>query len=193
MTDAALIWRSLTDPSVFAEVFDRHFESVFRFLARRVGVVTARDLASETFARAFEGRRRYRLERDDARPWLFGIATNLLRRHRRNEVRQLRAYARTGVDPVLVGLGDADSGADAAAAGPALADALASLQADERDVLFLYAWADLSYVEIAEALGLPVGTVRSRLSRARAKVRELMAANGQELVEVPSTRDVTDG
>jgi RNA polymerase sigma-70 factor, ECF subfamily len=193
MTDAALIQRSLTDPSVFAEVFDRHFESVFRFLARRVGVVTAGDLASETFARAFEGRRRYRLERDDARPWLFGIATNLLRRHRRNEVRQLRAYARTGVDPVLDGLDDADSRADAAAAGSAFADALASLRADERDVLFLYAWADLSYVEIAEALGLPVGTVRSRLSRARAKVRELMAADGQELVEVPRTRDVTDG
>lgn len=193
MTDAALIRRSLTDPSVFAEIFDRHFESVFRFLARRVGVVTAGDLASETFARAFEGRRRYRLERDDARPWLFGIATNLLRRQRRNEVRQLRAYARTGVDPVLGGLDDADSRADAAAVGPALADALANLRADERDVLFLYAWADFSYVEIAEALGLPVGTVRSRLSRARAKVRELMAADGQELVEAPTTRDATDG
>ena len=193
MTDAALIRRSLTDPSVFAEIFDRHFESVFRFLARRVGVVTAGDLASETFARAFEGRRRYRLERDDARPWLFGIATNLLRRQRRNEVRQLRAYARTGVDPVLGGLDDAESRADAAAVGPALADALANLRADERDVLFLYAWADLSYVEIAEALGLPVGTVRSRLSRARAKARELMAADGQQLVEAPTTRDATDG
>jgi RNA polymerase sigma-70 factor (ECF subfamily) len=118
MTDSALIRRSLTEPSAFAEVFDRHFEAVFRFLARRVGVVTAGDLASETFARAFEGRGRYRLERDDARPWLFGIATNLLRRHRRNEVRQLRAHARTGVDSVLDGLDDADSRADAAGGRP---------------------------------------------------------------------------
>jgi RNA polymerase sigma-70 factor (ECF subfamily) len=79
------------------------------------------------------------------------------------------------------------------AAGPALAHALASLRADERDVLFLYAWAELSYAEIAEALDLPLGTVRSRLSRARARVRELMAADGQELLEVPTTTDVSDG
>lgn len=193
MTDGALIRRSLTEPSAFAEVFDRHFDVVHRFLARRVGAVIAGDLASETFTRAFEGRRRYRFERDDARPWLFGIATNLLRRQRRNEVRQLRAYARTGVDPVLDSLDDSNSRADAAASGPALARALASIRPEERDVLFLYAWADLSYAEIAEALGLPVGTVRSRLSRARTKIRELMAADGEELVEVPRTPDETDG
>ena len=75
---------------------------------------------------------------------------------------------------------------EAAAAGPALALALATLRSDERDVLLLFAWAELTYAEIAEALGVPVGTVRSRLSRARARFRELLSANGQLLGEEPN-------
>ena len=83
--------------------------------------------------------------------------------------------------------GDVDRRLDALAAGPVLAAALADLRSDEREVLLLFAWADLGYEEIAAALGIPTGTVRSRLSRARRRVRELLAPIGQSSVE-PSTK-----
>ena len=94
VTDARVIARSLDEPAVFAALFDRHYDSVHRYLARRVGPDIAAELASETFTTAFDVRRRYDPGRSDARPWLFGIATNLVRHHRRSEGRRLRAYAR---------------------------------------------------------------------------------------------------
>jgi RNA polymerase sigma factor (sigma-70 family) len=109
--------------------------------------------------------------RERALPWLFGIAANLARRHRRTEVRRLRAYARTGRDPLLDEHGDAPARLDAAAAGPRLAAALAELRAHDREALLLFAWAELSYEEISLALRIPVGTVRSRLHRARQALR----------------------
>jgi RNA polymerase sigma-70 factor (ECF subfamily) len=124
---------------------------------------------------------------------LFGIATNLVRHHVRGERRRLIAYARTGVDPVFQPDMDAvDSRVDAGALGPRLALGLASLRAAERDVLLLYAWADLGYEEIAQALSIPVGTVRSRLHRARRRVRELLEAGGQS-GDVPLDEGVGDG
>jgi RNA polymerase sigma-70 factor, ECF subfamily len=125
------------------------------------------------FAVAFAKRRRYDGSFDDARPWLFGIATRLVQRHARRELRELRAYARTGIDPAMPSheervLAEADS----AAAGPALAAALAELPRAERDVLLLYAWAELAYPEIAAALSISTGTVKSRLHRARRRVRD---------------------
>jgi RNA polymerase sigma factor (sigma-70 family) len=170
------------DPGRFAVIFDRHFPAVHRYLRRRVGLDLADDLAAETFAVAFRRRRAFDAGREDARPWLFGIATNLLRRHRRTERRRLAAYARTGVDPVTVddpGLEAVEGRVQADAASRALAHALASLRAEDRDVLLLFAWADLTYREIADALGIPVGTVRSRLARTRGRMRELLAARGQ--------------
>lgn len=129
---------------------------------------------------AFRRRAVYDPRSEDARPWLFGIAANLLRHHRRTERRQLLAYARTGADPAAEGGFDAaDARADAAAAGPAIAGALATLRPWDREVLLLYAWGDLTYQEIGDALAIPVGTVRSRLARARRRVRELLAGSGQ--------------
>jgi RNA polymerase sigma-70 factor (ECF subfamily) len=168
--DAQLIAASVADATVFAAVFDRHFARVHRYLARRVGPTLADDLTAETFITAFRARDRFDPEALDARPWLFGIAANLLRRHWRAERRQLRAYARTGVDPCGDPLADAERRVDAVSAGPALAGALASLPRADREALLLYAWAELSYEEIASALGIPVGTVRSRLSRARRRM-----------------------
>ena len=135
----------------------------------------AEELAAETFAQALAARRRYDTAHADARPWLYGIAVNLLRRHYRDEERALRAYARSGADP-LVADEPSLAGLDAAAMGPAVAAAPRRAPPIEREALLLYAWADLGYGEIAAALGIPVGTVRSRLSRARARVRELLAA-----------------
>jgi RNA polymerase sigma-70 factor (ECF subfamily) len=109
--------------------------------------------------------------RVSARPWLYGIASNLVRRHYRQEERRLRAYARTGVDRV----GETSL---PWTLGSALAEALAVLQPAYRDVLLLFVWGELDYDEIATALSIPVGTVRSRLSRARTQVRERLERAG---------------
>jgi RNA polymerase sigma factor (sigma-70 family) len=172
-TDSAAIAASVDAPSAFAEVFERHHAVVHRYLARRLGVDLADELAAEVFAVAFAKRGRYDASFDDARPWLFGIATRLVRKHARREVRELRAYARTGVDAAVPSHEDRVAAeTDSAKAAPALAAALAALPRAERDVLLLYAWADLAYPEIAAALSISPGTVKSRLHRARRRVRE---------------------
>ena len=179
LDDAALIERSWHEPEAFAALYDRHAAPIHRFAGRRLGDQMADDVVGETFLAAFRRRKRYDLRRADARPWLYGIAANVIGKHRRAEVRMLRAYARTGVDPVAAGHADlVDSRICAAAVQRDLAAALAGLPAGDRDVLLLIAWADLSYEETAAALGIPVGTVRSRLHRARRKVRE--ALGGQD-------------
>jgi RNA polymerase sigma factor (sigma-70 family) len=179
LDDAALIERSWHEPQAFAALYDRHAAPIHRFAGRRLGDQMADDVVGETFLAAFRRRKRYDLRRADARPWLYGIAANVIGKHRRAEVRMLRAFARTGADPVAAGHADlVDSRVCAAAVQRDLAAALAGLSAGDRDVLLLIAWADLSYQETAAALGIPVGTVRSRLNRARRKVRE--ALGGQD-------------
>ena len=179
LDDAALIERSWHEPEAFAALYDRHAAPIHRFAGRRLGDQMADDVVGETFLAAFRRRKRYDLRRADARPWLYGIAANVIGKHRRAEVRMLRAYARTGADSVAAGHADrVDSRVCAAAVQRDLAAALAGLPAGDRDVLLLIAWADLSYEETAAALGIPVGTVRSRLHRARRKVRE--ALGGQD-------------
>ena len=180
--DAELITRSGSDPSAFAGVFDRHHAELYRYLRRRVDRGLAADLAAETFVIAFARRGAYRADTHDARPWLYGIAHNLLRNHWRAERRQLAAYARHGADPLAdadaaVAFSLADSRADAAAVSAKLAQILAAMADRDRDVLLLFAWADMSYAEISQALAIPVGTVRSRLHRARRQLRALVSAD----------------
>jgi RNA polymerase sigma factor (sigma-70 family) len=176
--DAALIERSWHEPEIFAELYDRHAVPIYRYVSRRLGEPSADDVVADTFLAAFRRRQGYDLHRPDARPWLYGIAANLISKHRRAEVRMLRAYARTGADPVADGHADRiDNRVTAAAIQRELAAALASLSAGERDVLLLVAWADLSYEETATALQIPLGTVRSRLNRARRKVREALGGH----------------
>jgi len=169
-TDAALIARSLAHPRAFANVFDRHWRAIHAFCTSRAGAA-GEDLAAEAFRIAFDERARFDLRCDDARPWLYGIATNLLRRHFRGAERARRAIPLTpagrGEDPADDALGRIE----AERLGPQLAAALAELTADERDALLLVAWAGLGYEEIALALGVPIGTVRSRIHRARTRVR----------------------
>lgn len=168
--DSDAISASATTPAEFAAIFDRHFDAVHAYLQRRIGRDIADELSAEAFLVAFTGRARYDLSRSDARPWLFGIATNLLHRHRRQELRELRAYARSATDPILDAYDGIDARIDASNARRKLVDALAGVPAEELDALLLLAWADFSYPEIAEALAIPIGTVRSRLSRARARI-----------------------
>ena len=185
-TDAELIAASREDARVFEGIFERHFDAVFRYLRRRVGADVADDLSADVFAAAFRARDRYDTTRVDARPWLYGIATNLLRQHYRDEERELAAYARTGVDPLAAD--DGRVGRVEAPASRAVADALASLPPVERETLLLHAWAELELHEIADALGVPAATVRTRLHRARTRLRERLARDAQ-YVDGATTND----
>jgi len=170
--DGDVIGRSHSKPELFALLFRRHATAIGRYAARRLGPGPAEDIVAETFLVAFRRRDRYDPARCDARPWLYGIAGNLIRRHHRDEVRQLRALARTGVDPVAESFTDrADARLSASAASRAVAAAIAELDPDQRDVLLLITWAGLTYDQAAEALGIPEGTVRSRMNRARTRLR----------------------
>ncbi|UIR22206.1 RNA polymerase sigma factor [Streptomyces spinosirectus] len=179
-SDAHVIEQSWDDPDAFAVLFDRYADDIHRYAARRLGTEAADDLMAETFVIAFQQRRRYDLSRPQARPWLYGIVTNLVGRHRRSEARRLRALARVAV----LSPAEAEPLADRVAARVSaehsraqLAGALAGLSARHRDVLLLIAWGDLDYAEAAEALGVPVGTVRSRLHRARTGLRQALGGS----------------
>ncbi len=170
--DATVIEQSWRDPERFAELFDRHAPHIHRYVARRLGPRAAADVVAETFLTAFGKRRGYDRARRDARPWLYGIATNLVGQHRRDELRRLRIQQALPADPADAGPADRVAArVTAEAVRHLLADALAGLSAGDRDVLVLVAWEQLSYQEVAVALGIPAGTVRSRLNRARTKVR----------------------
>jgi len=173
--DATVIQLSRQEPEQFTVLFRRHAPHIQRYVVRRLGPDAADDIVAETFLLAFRQRNGYDPARSDARPWLYGIATNLIGRHRRAEIRLYRALARTGADPVTEPFTDrVDDRVSADHASRQLATALARLSADQRDTILLAAWSDLSYEEIAVALGVPIGTVRSRLSRARSKLRQTL-------------------
>jgi DNA-directed RNA polymerase specialized sigma24 family protein len=130
--DATVIVRSLDDPEQFAVVFRRHAPDIHRYVVRRLGPGPADDVVAETFLTAFRLRSRYSHDRMDARPWLYGIATNLIGRHRRAEVRQYRALARTGLDPVTESFADrADARVSAGKLRQALGDASVPTQAGQ--------------------------------------------------------------
>lgn len=174
--DAAIIERSRLEPAAFAVLYDRHAAVIFRFAARRLGSQTAEDVSAETFLAAFGQRHRYDLGRTDARPWLYGIANNVIGKQRRSEVRRLRALARAGGAPdSFRDQDEIDERLWACTVRSELAAGLASISRNHRDVLLLVAWAGLSHEETAIALGIPLGTVRSRLNRARACLRESLS------------------
>jgi RNA polymerase sigma factor (sigma-70 family) len=172
LSDAAVIQLSRAEPERFELLFRRHAPRIQRYVIRRLGADAADDIVAETFLLAFRQRAAYDVARENALPWLYGIATNLVGRHRRAELRLYRALARTGTDPVLEPFTDqSDNRLTADAERRRLASAIAALTPAYRDTLLLVAWAELSYEEAAAALGVPVGTVRSRLSRARTGLR----------------------
>ena len=174
--DAAVIQNSRLEPERFAVLFDRHAPHIHRYLARRTGRQVADDLVAETFLTAFAKRDRYDLGYSDARPWLYGIATNLVGQHRRDEARQYRIRQHAAAEPEVPDHADRVAAGVTAQATRALLDAaLAALPAGDRDVLLLVAWEQLTYQEVSRALAIPPGTVRSRLHRARTKVRQILA------------------
>jgi RNA polymerase sigma factor (sigma-70 family) len=170
--DAAMI---RTD---FAALFDRHAPHIHRYLARRLGEQAADDLVAETFLTAFRKRGAYRAGQRDARPWLYGIATRLVAQHRRDEVRRLRLHQAVPVEPDTVCHADqVASDVTAAALRGLLTTALADLTDGDRDVLLLIVQEELTYDQVATALEIPAGTVRSRLHRARVTVRAALGGS----------------
>jgi len=173
--DATVIGLSRHEPEHFTVLFRRHAPHIQRYVVRRLGQDAADDIVAETFLLAFRQRDSYDQARADARPWLYGIATNLIGRHRRAEIRLYRALARTGADPVMEPFTDRiDDQVSAGTASRRLAAGLARLPEELRDTLLLVVWSGLSYEEAAAALGVPVGTVRSRMSRARSRLRRAL-------------------
>jgi RNA polymerase sigma-70 factor (ECF subfamily) len=190
-SDAAVIAASLEMPALFGAIFDRHATMLHRYLVRRLGPDEAESMVGEVFRIAFEKRHTYDLVRPTARPWLYGIATNLLAKHRRREARRIHAVARLAADRLPpVDFADGVSVAvDASERWPRVADAVTALPGPERDALVLHVWEGLSYEEVADALSVPIGTVRSRLNRARGRLRELADSSGGEDDENIDSRD----
>lgn len=186
--DNAIIAESLVIPSSFGEIFGRHFGPIHRYLQRQAGASIADDLASQTFLIAFDRRSSFDLAQTAARPWLFGIAANLVRGHLRDVRRRLKAYDKVGLDPPHDDLDGVEERADAAVSRRRLAAALAELPAAELEALLLYAWAELSYGEVAEALGVPVGTVSSRINRVRARLRGPLGDRQEEIQALGGSR-----
>jgi RNA polymerase sigma-70 factor (ECF subfamily) len=180
-SDAAVIGRSLDEPEVFGLIYDRHAPVVLRFLGRRAGAEVAEGLLGELFRLAFERRKTFDTSRASALPWLYGIGSNLLLKHRRGEARRLRASARMAADSEAPVRRAGAAALDARLLFPRVADAIEELPDGEREALLLFAWEDLSYESVAEALALPIGTVRSRLNRARARLRELLEPGGERI------------
>jgi RNA polymerase sigma-70 factor (ECF subfamily) len=170
-TEAEIVKGFRQDPEKFAAVHERFFLDIYRYVAGRLDPQMAEDITSETFLRAFGQRDSFDPERGGLRAWLFGIATKLIASHRRKEARRYKMLARVGPDSAIDSHeSQVVTSVTAQRMRPELARALATLSPGERDVVFLVAVGELSYGEVAEALGISAGTVGSRLSRARKKL-----------------------
>jgi RNA polymerase sigma factor (sigma-70 family) len=172
-SDADLIARSLTEPDLFTAVFDRHSAEILRYVYARLGANLAEDVTAETFLAAFRCRGRYDGAWPDARPWLYGIAVRQISRHRRAEARWLRLLGSALADGPVEDHGDrAAERVTAQRLRPRLASVVAALPPQDRELLLLVAWAELSYVEAAAALGTTTSAVKARLHRIRVRTRQ---------------------
>jgi RNA polymerase sigma factor (sigma-70 family) len=177
------LWRRAVEgePDAFGVLFERHAQAVYNYLFRRTADwALAEDMTSVVFVEAWRRRTDVRLERELLLPWLLGVATNVLRNKRRSQWRHRAALKRLPREHAQDFADEANDRLDDERQMRTVLRTIAQLPRREQDVLALCAWAELSYEEAAVALGVPVGTVRSRLSRARARIRELSAAHGHE-------------
>jgi RNA polymerase sigma factor (sigma-70 family) len=190
-TDAEIIAASLIDGEEFSAVFERYHQDIFRYVARRLGRQAADDVTADVFVAAFGRRDRYDLDVPRCRPWLYGIASNLVRDHLRRAKRRSRAYLHAAVLEPHADLTDLDTEerAAVAAAIPRINQALGRLSVADRETLLLVSLGELTYEEAAIALGLPIGTVRSRLWRARRRMQELLPDLRQTTDDVDSSED----
>jgi RNA polymerase sigma factor (sigma-70 family) len=181
-SDAAIIRQSRLEPECFAAIFDRYYIQIHGYAARRLGHSLADDVAAETFLIAFERRDSYDVTWLNARPWLYGITSNLISGHRRAEERRYRALSRVCAGEASDEHADQVARrVDAQAHRAPLVAALAAIAAGDRDVLLLVACAGLSPDETGQALGIPAGTARSRLHRARKQIRAALGEAAQPI------------
>jgi RNA polymerase sigma factor (sigma-70 family) len=175
------LWRRAADgqPDAFGVLFRRHAHSVYNYCFRRCADWSqAEELTAIVFLEAWRRRREVRLEREDALPWLLGVATNVIRNARRSRRRHRDALARLPRERVDDFAGEVDERLDDERQARTVLRVLEQLPRTEQDVLALCVGEGLSYEETALALAVPIGTVRSRLSRARARLRELSSSDG---------------
>ena len=193
LTDAALWQRAAAgDPAAFGTIFERHATTVYNYCFRRTGNwAQAEELTAIVFLEAWRRRTQVQLERDEAIPWLLGVATNVLRNLRRSQRRHRAALERLPRERVADFAADVDARLDDERQMRATLRALDKLPRSDQDVLALCVWEELTYEQAALALGIPVGTVRSRLSRARARLRELSSNPGHEWDERFATEETT--
>lgn len=193
--DAAIIRRSLTQPELFEVIFRRHHRRIWAYLARSSGRAGADELAGDVFVAAFSQRDRYDPDRGSAVTWLYGIATNMARTRTRQQARASRALARVAgrATPAGSPFDDTDAALDDAQALRQVQAALATLPDHERELIVLVAWEGLTYAEIADALGMELGTVRSRLSRARHRLRRLAGLPGEPTGAHQHSKEEADG
>ena len=176
LSDATIVKASIGDPRRFGEIFDRYADDILRYASARLGSDLAEDVTAETFLAAFRARSTYDLSRPNARPWLYGIAVRQIGSHRRAERRYLQALGRARAETVAADFSDrvADR-VTAEQRRPQLAAVLSGLSRQDRELLLLVAWTDLTYQESAQALGMSVSAVKSRLHRIRARTRQALA------------------
>lgn len=167
---------------IVGQWFDLHVDALYGYAARRLGEQPALDVVGETFRIALEHFDDFDPQRGEPRAWLYGIATNLIRRHWRTEARRLRTHAAAasraaahGADPSA----DVDGSLDDRRSYARIAAAFGALAQQDRDLLVLTAWEGMTSIQAATVLGIPAGTVRSRLHRIRTQLRhEGMADHG---------------
>jgi len=189
--------RSAVDAQYFSVIFDRYFRTIHGYVARRLGHDGADDLAGEVFRVAFERRQDFDPAASSARPWLYGIAANLMRTRLRSEQRRIRAMQRSLAAHRAPESNDdyerSGERLDAATTSLVVAAALLALPERDREALVLFAVEGLTYAEVGEALDLPIGTVRSRISRARSRLRELLDHGGQQATDRCDAEDARHG
>lgn len=194
--DADIVLASLAEPERFEAIFDRHHTRIWRYLARLGGRECADELAGDVFVAAFAGRGRYDPVKGSVQAWLYGIASNRFRSRGRTNARALRALTRLAGQQRTTE-SPTDDALDAMASEDTLARvhaAMARLSPSDREIIVLFAWEQQSYESIATVLGIEVGTVRSRLSRARARLRELAELSGETTDDqAHRTREIVDG
>ena len=193
LTDAALWQRAAAgEADAFGTIFERHSTAVYNYCFRRTGDwAQAEELTAIVFLEAWRRRTKVELERDEALPWLLGVATNVIRNLRRSQRRHRAALERLPRERVADFAPDADERLDDERQMRAALRALRKLPRADQDVLALCVWEELTYEQAAAALGVPLGTVRSRLSRARARLRELTAGAGHERDERFATEETS--
>lgn len=167
------------EPAAFGVLFERHAKAVYNFCFRQTGDWSAaEELTSVVFLESWRRRGRVRLTGESALPWLLGVATNVVRNRRRAERRHRDALKRLPLDPAGAFADDVDGRLDDERRMRVILARVGKLSRRDQDVIALCVWAELSYEEAAVALGVPVGTIRSRLARAKARLRELDVSSG---------------